>query len=103
MSMPIPNSAEFELELPFLLERRLIQGTHGVRICQAISQPPQTQNRIGLLQEQARRAYDRVMLRRMRHVIMAHRSPFFKQHTVQGERRGGGIADPEHFGPIQKG
>jgi hypothetical protein len=38
MSMPIPNSAEFELELPFLLERRLIQGTHDVRICQAISQ-----------------------------------------------------------------
>lgn len=52
--MPIPNSAEFELELPFLLERRLIQGTHGVRICQAISQPSQTQNRIRLLQEQPR-------------------------------------------------
>lgn len=44
INIPIPNSAEFKLELPFLLERRLIQGTQGVRICQAISRPPQTQD-----------------------------------------------------------
>ena len=39
INIPIPNSAEVELELPFLLERRLTKGTQGTGRAELSSHP----------------------------------------------------------------